>query len=186
MSFSYFRHQSAADAGDLRRIQRQILHLCHLDRHRLEVRQPAVAAKTASAATDTAQHFGLIAHADLSELDAHFEYTCQILDQFAEVYTSVCCKVKDDLALIEGVFHIDQLHHKSMLIDFFLAERHRLFLLLDIFLMLSVILLAGHSDNSFERRNDIVLVDCRCFHRHRPEFHTARGLHDDIGTDLQF
>ena len=85
-------HQSAADTGDLGGIQGQILLLRHLDGYRHEIRQIAVTAQRSSTDTDTAADLGLIA--DLAQLDTGLEHTCQILDQFTEVDTSVCCKIE--------------------------------------------------------------------------------------------
>ena len=87
-------HQSAANTGDLGGIQGQILLLRHLDGYRHEIRQIAVATQRSSTDTDTATDLGLIADTDLAQLDTGLEHTCQILDQFTEVDTSVCCKIE--------------------------------------------------------------------------------------------
>ena len=47
-------HQSAAYAGNLRRVQGQVLLLGHLDGHRHEIRQVGMAAQGSAADADTA------------------------------------------------------------------------------------------------------------------------------------
>ena len=53
-----------------------------------------MAAQRSSTDTDTAADLGLIPDTDLAQLDTGLEHTCQILDQFTEVDTSVCCKIE--------------------------------------------------------------------------------------------
>src|SRR5881392_2519933 len=65
--------QPAALAGELRRIETELLLLGHLDRDRLERAQPGRAAERAAARTVAAEHLGFVADADLSHLDAHPE-----------------------------------------------------------------------------------------------------------------
>ena len=62
-------HQPAAGAGDLERVERQVLVLGHPDRDRLEVLEERGAAQVAAARPDAALDAGLVARADLAQLD---------------------------------------------------------------------------------------------------------------------
>ena len=55
------------------------------------------------------------------------ENSCQILYQIAEIYPSVRCKVKHDLALIEGILCFDQFHFETVLSNLLLADSECLF-----------------------------------------------------------
>ena len=68
-------HEPAARAGDLRRVQAQILRLGHLDRNGDEVVQKLRAAERPAADAEAAEHLRLVAHADLPQLDAGTEHT---------------------------------------------------------------------------------------------------------------
>ena len=108
-------HQSAADSGDLRRIQGQILLLRHLDGYRYEIRQIAVAAQRPSTDADTTADLCLITDTNLTQLDTSLEHTCQILYQFAEVDTSIRRKIEQHLVIIKRILRIDQLHFQTVL-----------------------------------------------------------------------
>ena len=68
-------HEPTACAGDLRRVQAQILRLGHLDRNGDEVVQKLRAAERPTADAEAAEHLRLVAHADLPQLDAGTEHT---------------------------------------------------------------------------------------------------------------
>ena len=46
----------------------------------------------------------------LTKLDPGLKYRCQILYQLTEINPSICGKIKQNLVIIEGILHIDQLH----------------------------------------------------------------------------
>ena len=82
-------HQPSAGTGDLRRVERERLHLGHFGGNGLEILQKLAAAIGPPADADAAEHLRLVPHADLSQLDAVAEHARQILDQLTEVHASV-------------------------------------------------------------------------------------------------
>src|SRR5450631_1328471 len=87
--------ETAALARHLGRRHGQVLVLRHLDRHRGELRQEGRAAELAATRADAAHHLGLIAHADLPQLDAHVVAGGQIAHQIAEVDTQLGGEIED-------------------------------------------------------------------------------------------
>ena len=114
MFISQTAHQASARPTDLGGVQAQPLLLRHLDGHGLEVFQKPAAAERLTAKPQAAQHLALIAHADLAQLDAGVELGRQILDQLAEVHAVVGCEVEHQLAAVQRVLGIDQLHFQVM------------------------------------------------------------------------
>src|SRR6266446_2966872 len=76
--------EASALAGELRRVEAELLLLRHLDRHRLERVEPGRAAERAAAGPVAAEHFRRVAHADLAHLDADVEVPGQVAHQLAE------------------------------------------------------------------------------------------------------
>ena len=74
-----------------------------------------MAAQRPSTDADTTADLCLITDTNLTQLDTGLEHTCQILYQFAEVDTSVCCKIEENLIVIKGILYIDQFHLQTML-----------------------------------------------------------------------
>src|SRR3954471_2210159 len=74
---------------------RQVLVLGHLDRYRGELRQERRAAELAAARPDAAHHLGLVAHADLAQLDARVVASGQIADQIPEVDARLGGEIED-------------------------------------------------------------------------------------------
>ena len=114
MFISQTAHQASARPTDLGGVQAQPLLLRHLDGHGLEVFQKPAAAERLTAKPQAAQHLALIAHADLAQLDAGVELRCQILDQLAEIDPVVSGEIKHQLAAVQRVLGIDQLHFQVM------------------------------------------------------------------------
>ena len=122
-------HQPSAGTGDLGRIQGQILLLCHLDGNRLELPKECRTAQLSSADPDAAQHSGLVSHANLAQLDPHVEDSRQVLDQAAEVHTSIRGEVEQHLGSVKGILRIHHLHVKLMLTHLLAADLERFLLL---------------------------------------------------------
>src|SRR5579872_517932 len=70
--------QAPAQAGQLRRVQAQLLLLRHFDRDRFERLQERRAAQRPAARSVAAVHLGLVAHADLPHLDPRAELARQL------------------------------------------------------------------------------------------------------------
>ena len=123
-------HQPAADPGNFRGIEGEILFLRHADGHRLEVAEEHRAAQRPAAAAHAAHELRLVAHANLSELDARAKHGGQILDELAEVNAPVRREVEDDLIQVERALDIDEFHRQAMQLDLLLADLERLYALL--------------------------------------------------------
>ena len=77
--------EAAALARDLRRVEREVLILRHLDRDGRELRQERRAAELAPARADAAHHLGLVAHAHLAHLDARVNAAREVAHEVAEI-----------------------------------------------------------------------------------------------------
>ena len=177
-------HEPAAQAGDLRRIQRQVLLLRHLDGHRLEVAQERAAADGPPAGAQTAQHLRLVAHADLAQLDAHLEHAGQILHQLAEVHAAVGGEIEDDLGVVEGVLHAHQLHLQLVPRHLLLTDAERLLLAAGVVLRALLVLLGGDAHHLLQRRDDLLVADGARAGHDLAELDAARGLHHHVLTRL--
>src|SRR5690606_19106229 len=80
-----FIHQTAAQAtahaGDLRRVERDPLHLRHLDRDWAEVCQEGAATAQDTARPKPTKQLGDITRANLTHLDLHVEVLAEFGDQ---------------------------------------------------------------------------------------------------------
>ena len=146
-----------------------------------------MAAQRTPARSDSSQQLRFVAHADLTQLDAHAEHTRQILDELPEVHAPVRSKVKDDLRMIERIFHIDQLHIESVLVDFLLTKRHRRCALFLIFRMAHPVLFAGSAQDRLQGCNDLFVIHYFFAVGGCSVFDAAGGFYDYIvtGGDLQ-
>ena len=178
-------HQPAAQAGNLGGVQREVLLLGHLDGHGLEVAQERAAADGPAAGAESAQHLRLVAHADLAQLDAHFEHRGQILHQLAEVHAAVGCEIEDDLGVVEGVLHADQLHLQLVPGHLFLADAEGLLFAAGVVLRAANVLLRGDAHDLFQRRDDLLVADRARAGDDLAEFHAARRLDDHAVARLR-
>ena len=119
-----------------------------------------------------------VAHADLAQLDAGSDNGCQILEQRAEVDSAVGGKIEYYLAVVKGVFHVDELHHQLVLGDFFLTDFARLLFLDAVFLDALQICLGSNAHQRFERMIQLAVRDLLVGHRDLAAFQTARGFDD--------
>src|SRR5690606_15495630 len=94
-------HETAAAAGDLRRIQRQPLVLGQLEADRLDLAQPRRATQLAAAPAHAAEEGRLVPHTDLLQLDAGPERSRQVANQLAEVDATLGREVDRQLVPVE-------------------------------------------------------------------------------------
>ena len=150
-------HQTAAHTGDLRRIERQVLILRHVDGNRMEILEVRTAAQFTAAAAQTANHLRLIAHADLAQLNAGAEHACEVLDQLAEVHTAVCGEVKQQFVHVKGAFRGDKVHFQTAILDLLLADDKRLIGALFIALERFHVGFGCHTNHALERLHDLLI-----------------------------
>ena len=81
-----------------------------------------MAAKRAAANAVTTQYFGLVANADLAQLDAGAEDAGQVFDQVAEIHAAVGREVEQHLAIVKSILRIDQLHLQAVRMDLLLTD----------------------------------------------------------------
>src|SRR5262249_6810192 len=101
--------QPAAESGQLRGIEAQVLLLGHLDRDRLERLQERRAAQRAPAGAVAADHLGFVADADLAHLDPRAEFAGELAHQLAEIDAAVGGEVEHQLRSVERLLHFRQL-----------------------------------------------------------------------------
>ena len=171
-------HQPAAGAGDLGGIQGQTLFLCHLDGNRLEISQIALAAEFPAANAQPPQELCLVPDANLPQLDAGAEHACQILHQFPEIHPVFRRKVKQQLAVVEGAFHLHQLHIQLPEPDLFLADPEGVLFLFLVLCHHCQILRRGKPDDLLEGSRDLLLRDFLVGKGNLAAFHAPGGFHD--------
>ena len=131
----------------VRFVLREVLLFCHLDGDRDEIAHPGVAAEGPAADTVAAQYLGLVADADLAQLDAGAENACEVFDQVAEVHAPVRREVKQHLAVVKCVLRVDELHLEAVGLDLLLADAVSLFLLLAVAAVGLVVLERRNADD---------------------------------------
>ena len=169
-------HQTAADTGNLRRIQGQALVLRHADRHRLEVTKEGCAAQRTTAAANTAEHLCLIAHANLTQLDTGAENGSKVLYQLTEINTAISSEVENNLVHIKRKLYINQAHRQLMIFNLAQADIER-FLFADFVLcQLHIIGLCCLAHYRLQRRNNLLLLHLTRTDNNLAIFHAARSL----------
>src|SRR5690606_17512806 len=80
------------------------------------------ATKHPSARPDAAEHFRLIADADLAQFNPSSENSRQIFDQFPEIDPAVGGEIKNHFIPVKRILHVNQFHFQLMGSDFFQAN----------------------------------------------------------------
>ena len=75
-----------------------------------------------AAYAESADHLGLVTHADLPKFNAGAENGGQVLDQFTEINAPVRREEKQKLAAVKGALRRDKLHLQPMRSDLLLAD----------------------------------------------------------------
>ena len=178
-------HQPAAKARNLGRAERKILLLCHLDGNGAEIVQKRLTADGTTARTEAAQHLCLVTHTDLAKLDACFQRVCKVLDQLAEVHPLVCGEVEHDLAAIERVLHVHELHVQLVILDLLQANGERFALFGGILGTKPLVLVGGKADDRLERRDQLAFLHLFYGAGNLTEFQPTCRFHDDAVAILQ-
>ena len=157
-------HQAATDAGDLCRIEGQVLLLGHFDGDQIESIHKLGATELPSATPDAANHLGLIPHADLPHLNPHLEFCSQIPDQFPEINPLFRGEVKEGFRAVQEDLRLDQLHVHALLLDLLKTEVKGLLLQLPVSLKLLQVFrggLPGHLSGRFQDETPLLFVRWR-------------------------
>ena len=178
-------HQPPAGAGNLGGIQRQVLGLGHLDGDRLELVQELRAAEGPSTDAQTAQHLGLVPHADLTQLNAGMDGTGQVLYQGAEVHPALGGEEEEYLVALKAVLGLYQLHLQTVLGDLLLADLEGLGLLLLVALPDLFVLLGGPAQHRAQRCGELHLIDGGVALGTFAVLHTPGGLDDHPFAGLE-
>ena len=178
-------HQAVAQAGNLRRVERKILLLRHLDGDRREIAQKRPAADRPPARADSAEHLRLVAHADLAQLNAGLENTRQTLDQHAEIHAAVGGEIENDFGSVERIFHVHQLHFQLVLGNAVDGDVKRLFFRLLVSLLHGQILLGGDAENRLERQNQALIRHIHHAAHAFAQLHAPRRLRHNAHAVVQ-
>ena len=173
-------HQAAAYTRDLRRVERQVLILCHIDRNRVEILQIRAATQLAPAGAQPADHLGLVAHADLPQLDARAEHARQIFNQLAEVDAPVGGKVEQHLVHVERTFRPNQIHLQPALLDLALADDKRVVRTLFVAHDRLFIRFSRHAHHMLERLDDRLVGHLGVALHALAVFQSARRFDDNV------
>ena len=172
-------HQPPACAGDLYRVERHRLCFRHLGADGLEVVQKLVAAERPPADAETAEHFRLVAHADLPQLDARAEHAREVFYQLAEVHAPVGGEEEEDLVPLKRALDVHELHFELVLFDELPADAERFLFALAVELRNAQIVRRGAAHNGTQRLhafavlNHVVALDAIA------ELHALGRLHDE-------
>src|SRR5207342_3462536 len=136
-----------ARPGDLARVERQLLLARHLERDRVEALEPGRAAERTPAWTAAVETLGLVADADLPQLDPAVEARRQVLHQLAEVDAVLGREVERDAVTAEADLDLGQVHLQLAQLDPIAAVLECLALALAVVVLLVEILLGGLADD---------------------------------------
>src|SRR3989304_3031378 len=110
-------HQPAAHTGYLDGVDDHVLIPGHPDRYRFKLHQECGAAEGSPAKAVAAEHPGPVPDAHLSHLYPCLVFIGEVLDKLPEINTGRRWKLEEDLTLIKGIFHIDEMYRKPPVID---------------------------------------------------------------------
>ena len=102
--------QSIADPGNFSRVERQVLLLSHLDRHRIEILDKGRTAQLPAAGADPADHLGLVPDSHLTHFHPGPEFLDQVLDQAPEIDPAIRGEIENHFTAVEKAFDPDQIH----------------------------------------------------------------------------
>ena len=177
-------HEAAARAGNFRRIQAEILCLGHLDGHGHKVVQKLRAAERTAADAEAAEHFGLVAHADLTQLDAGAEHAREVAHELAEVHAPLGGEEEHDLAAVKAALHAHELHVQPALGDLPLADAEGILLALTVVLHRAAVVFRRDAHESAQRTDDRAVVHLVVAGQALGVFGALRRLDDDELTRL--
>ena len=141
-----------------------------------------MAAEGLAADTQTAQHTGLVTHADLAQLDTGTENAGQILHQGAEVHAALGGEEKDDLAGVKAELHLHQLHVQLVALHQLLADPHGLFFTAAVLIDLLLVLRSGQTHHRAQGLHHHFVLNKAVGADTGAVFQTLSGLHDDALT----
>src|SRR5262249_50000016 len=173
--------EAAAEAGQLRRVEAQILLLPHLDGARLDRLQERRAAQRPPAPAVAPVHLRLVAHADLAHLDARAELRGELAHEFPEIDAAVGREIEDQLRAVEGLFDARELHPEAALAD--LQQRYPVRLLLAALVLQTRddVVARREAHDALRRvgRRTPLRLELRNVLHDRADGGTAVGVHDD-------
>ncbi|OQA04591.1 MAG: hypothetical protein BWY66_02961 [bacterium ADurb.Bin374] len=174
--------QTAADAGQLDRIQAQVLVLGHLGRDLGELGHELGAADFLAATAEAAEQFGLVANADLAQFDARAERRGEAFQQIAEIDLDVRLVIQDQPRLVEEILGLEHLHLEFVLLDQLPRAQERLALLFaNLAHRHAVILVDDPHDVLHERLRGSFRLGIFGQHgENRADFLTVDGLRDNL------
>src|SRR5262245_406340 len=179
-------HEPAAGAGDLRRVQRQVLLARHLQCDRVEALHPGRAAERAAARAAAIQPLRLVANADLAELDAGLEPACQVLHQLAEVHALLGREVERDPVAAERHLDLGELHLELAELHPLAAVVERLRLEREVLVLLVEVLLLGLADDlARDAAGTLELDERRVLEEHGAHRLAVLTLDDDPVAEAQ-
>jgi hypothetical protein len=105
----------------------------------------------ATAATDTAAHFSLVAYAHLAHFNSDPEFFDQHFYKLSKIYASLGCEKKSKFASIEGFFYGKEIHLQCEFANALQTKGMRPFFVGQILFALVEIFLSRQPENLFEQ-----------------------------------
>ena len=103
-------HEATTGTTDLRRVERQLLILCHAEVHRAQIRQPRGRAILPPATTDAVQPLRFVTHTDLFQFDARLECGSEVAHERTKIDTLFGREIQCELAPVPLPLGIGELH----------------------------------------------------------------------------
>ena len=126
----------------------------------------------------------LVAHADLTQVDAGAENAGELLQQLAEIDAAVRREVKHELCAVKRVFRIDEVHIDVVFFDAFAADGERFFFFLTVLLGAPKVFFGGDAHQPFERGDDFRILDHFVGERDFTQLDAAGGFNNDLLAEL--
>lgn len=129
---------------------------------------------------ESADHLGLVTHADLPKFNAGAENGGQVLDQFTEINAPVRREEKQKLAAVKGALRRDKLHLQPMRSDLLLADFKGFLFPFLIFRVCAFVLFGRHAQNLAQGQHQFAWLDRMISSRADTELVSARRVDDDM------
>ena len=149
-----------------------------------EIVQKLRAAERTAADAEAAEHFGLVAHADLTQLDAGAEHAREVAHELAKVHAPLGGEEEHDLAAVKAALHAHELHVQPALGDLPLADAEGILLALTVVLHGAAVVFRRDAHESAQRTDDRAVVHLVVAGQALGVFGALRRLDDDELTRL--
>ena len=138
-----------------------------------------MAAEGPPADAETAEHFRLVPHADLPQLDARAEHARKILYELAEVHAPVGGEEEENFIPLKRALDVHKLHFELVLFDELPADAERFLFALAVKLRNAQIVRRGAAHDRAQRLHAVAVLDHVVALDALAELHALGRFHDE-------